>query len=56
MFRWKKMKMEVLRLRKKPLEEEIKRKFVTVKTGKKNVSRSLRRELLKNYGFKLVDN
>jgi len=50
------MRIEILRLRKKPLEEEIKRKFVTVKTGKKNLSKSLRRELLKNYGFKLIDN
>jgi hypothetical protein len=50
-------KIEVLRLSSKKLveEEKIKRKFVTVK-NKKKVSSSLKRDLLKNYGFKLVDN
>ena len=50
------MKIEVLRLRKKPFEEEVKRKFVTVKNKKKKVSSKMRRDLFKNYGFKLMDN
>jgi hypothetical protein len=51
-------KIEVLRLSSKKLveEEKIKRKFVTVRNRKKKVSSSLKRDLLKNYGFKLVDN
>jgi len=49
--------IEVLRLssRKELEEENAKRKFVTVKSRKK-VSSSLRKDLLKNYGFKLSDN
>jgi hypothetical protein len=50
--------VEVLRLNgKKGFDEtKIKRKFVTVKNRKKKVSSSLRRDLHRNYGFKLVDN
>jgi hypothetical protein len=49
--------IEVLRLGgKKPFDEEkIKRRFVSVKARKK-VARSLRKDLLRNYGFKLADN
>lgn len=49
--------IEVLKLNgKRKIEEgKIKRKFVTVRTRKK-VSRSLRNDLFRNYGFKLEDN
>jgi len=49
--------IEVLRLNgKKGFEEKVKRKFVTVKNKKKKISSSLRKDLYRNYGFKLEDN
>ena len=48
--------IEVLKLnRKRSFDQFRRRKFVTVK-NKKKVSASLRRDLYRNYGFKLVDN
>jgi hypothetical protein len=49
--------IDVLRLSGKKSfdEEKLKRKFVSVRSRKK-VSSSLRKDLLKNYGFKLEDN
>jgi hypothetical protein len=48
--------VEILNLRnRKSFDEGRRRKFVTVK-NKKKVSASLRRDLYRNYGFKLVDN
>jgi hypothetical protein len=50
--------IEILRLNgKKGFDEsKIKRKFVTVKARKKKISSSLRKDLYRNYGFKLEDN
>jgi len=49
--------VEALRLttRKGFDEEKIRKNFVSVR-AKKKVSSSLRKDLLRNYGFKLIDN
>jgi hypothetical protein len=52
-----KEKIEILKLvSKKNLDVGTRRNFVNVKTEKNKVSPRLKRELLKNYGFKVIDN